>query len=219
MKKLAPLLAVLFCLSSARADWVIVQKTTRDGGETAMTLKIKGDQARVDMGDAMSALMGAEGMTMIMHQQRVMMKMDAATVKQTMEAAAKLGGVQGGGPTAKPVATGQTEKVGEWDAEIYTWEGTMGKGRFWVAKNFPKFAEINAVSDKMGKAMGSPMSGMAPQASDFPGMVVKSEMTMMGKTIVTKLVSATEQDIDAKEFAAPEGYQEMKMPSLPGGAR
>jgi hypothetical protein len=94
----------------------------------------------------------------------------------------------------------------------------MGKGRFWVAKDFPKFAEINAVSDKLGKAMGSPMASMAPQASDFNGMVVKSEMVMMGKTIITTLVSAKEQDVDVKEFTAPEGYNEMKMPALPGGA-
>lgn len=216
MKKLAILL-ILLCFSSARADWVIIQKSVRDGEEKQMTLKIKDDMARVDIGSAMSALMGKDGMTMLMHRQKMMMKLDPATLKKTMEAAAKLGVSQGGGPAAKPAATGQKEKVGGWEAEIYTWEGSMGKGRFWVAKDFPKFAEINAISDKMGKATGSLMSSMAPQASDFPGMVVKSEMTMMGKTIVTTLVSAKEQDVDAKEFTAPEGYNEMKMPTLPGG--
>jgi len=218
MKKLAPLFALLFCLSSAQADWVIIQKTNADGQEKDMTLMIKGELARVNMGADMSAIMGAEGMTMLMHSQKMVMKMDAAMVKQAMDMAAKMVGAQGGAPAAKPVATGQKEKVGEWEAEIFTWEGMMGKGRFWVAKDFPKFAEINAVSDKLGKAMGSPMASMAPQAADFNGMVVKSEMVMMGKTIITTLVSAKEQDLDAKEFTAPEGYNEMKMPALPGGA-
>lgn len=84
-----------------------------------------------------------------------------------------------------------------------------------MVKDFPKFAEINAVSDKLGKAMGNPMAKMAPQAADFGGMVVKSEMTTMGKNISTSLVSAKEQELDAKEFTAPEGYSEMKMPALP----
>jgi hypothetical protein len=81
-------------------------------------------------------------------------------------------------------------------------------------KDFPKFAEINALNDKLSKAMGNPTAKIAPQASDFAGMVVKSEMTMMGKNITTLLVSAKEQELDAKEFAAPEGYNEMKMPGM-----
>ncbi len=219
MKKIALILTFLSSVvSSALADWVIIQKTNSDGVEKEMTLKIKGELARVNMGPDMSAIMGADGMTMLMHSQKVLMKMDAATVKQAMEMAAKLGGPQSGAPAAKPVATGQKEKIGEWDCEIFSWEGTMGKGRFWVAKDFPKFAEINAVNDKLGKAMGNPMASMAPQASDFKGMVVKSEMVMMGKTIITMLVSAKEQEVDAKDFAAPEGYTEMKMPVMPGAS-
>ena len=56
---------------------------------------------------------------------------------------------------------------------------------------------------------GSSMAGLAPQASDFNGMVVKSEITMMGKSVTLSLVSA-------KEFVAPEGYNEMKLPVMPG---
>lgn len=219
MNKLLTTLTIIFAAAfSAHADWVIVQNSNTEGQTKEITLKIKGDLARVDMGGAMSALLGADGITMLMHQQKMMMRMDKERLKKTMEMAAKLGVVRNGKAATKPTATGRKEKVGEWEAEIYTWEGDGGKGTFWVAKDFPKAAEINAVSDKMSKVMGSPMSSMAPRAVDFPGMVVKSEMTMMGRTIVTTLVSATEQEVDAKEFTAPEGYHEMQMPMLPGGA-
>lgn len=180
-----------------------------------MSTKIKGESARVDIGPEMSAILGADGMMMLMHQQKMMMKMDLAALKTATEMAAKMAGGETGQAVAKPVATGEKEKVGEWDAEIFTWEGQMGKGRFWVVKDFPKFAEINALNDKLSKAMGNPAAKIAPQASDFAGMVVKSEMTMMGKNITTLLVSATEQELDAKEFVAPESYSEMKMPSMP----
>ncbi len=216
MKTLARSFALLLCAATfANADWILVQKTTADGQEKEMTTKIKGESARVDIGPEMSAIMGADGMTMLMHQQKMMMKMDLAAVKAATEMAAKMAGGAAGQAVAKPVATGENEKIGEWNTEIFTWEGQMGKGRFWVAKDFPKFAEINALNDKLSKTMGNPAASIAPQASDFNGMVVKSEMTMMGKNITTLLVSAKEANVDAKEFTAPEGYNEMKMPTMP----
>ncbi len=196
----------------ARADWVLVDKSNRAGQESVVTMKIKGDQVRVDMGENTSVIMGTEGMTMIMHKQKMVMKTDMATIKALIEKAEK--GATGQ-PPAKPVATGQKEKVGEWDAEIYTWEGPMAKGRFWVAKDFPKFAEISAVQDKFGKLMGGAVSGMAPQASDFGGMVVKSEMTITGKSVNSQLISAKEETVDPKEFVPPADYKEMKRPTAP----
>jgi len=206
------LIVLLLAATHARADWVLVQKTDAEGKETVVTTKIKGEQARVDMGDKMSAILGAEGMVMMMHAQKMMMKMDLATLKASLE---KTGKGPGGQAAAKPAATGQKEKVGEWEAEIYTWEGMLGKGRFWVAKDFPKHAEISAISDKLGKVMGGAVSGISPQASDFDGMVVKSEMTMMGKSVTTLLVSAKEETLNANEFVPPAGYEEMKMPGAP----
>jgi hypothetical protein len=64
--------------------------------------------------------------------------------------------------------------------------------------------------------MGRSMAGLAPQASDFNGMVVKSEITMMGKSVTSFLVSAKEETLDANEFVAPEGYNEMKLPAMLG---
>jgi len=216
MKTLALSFVVLVLAATlARADWVLVQKTDTAGQESLVTTKIKGDQARVDMGEKMTVIVGSEGMIMLMHAQKMMLKRDLASIKATVEMAGK--GVTDK-PAAKPVATGQKEKIGEWDTEIFTWEGQMGKGRFWVAKDFPKHAEISAISDKLGKVVGKSMAGMSPQASDFDGMVVKSEVTIMGKSVNSSLVSAKEETVDPQEFLPPADYNEMKMPAMPGGA-
>lgn len=204
-------IALLLTATFASADWVMVQKVDTAGQPSEVTTKIKGEQARVDMGNKMTVIVGAEGITMLMHEQKMLMKMDPAALKS----AAGMAGKMAGGPVAKPVATGQKEKVGEWETEIYTWESSMAKGRFWVAKNFPGYKELSAANDKLGKVVGGAMSSLSPQASDFDGMVVKSEMTMMGKNVVSLLVSAKEQDVDAKDFVPPAGYNEMKMPALP----
>lgn len=216
MKLIAHAILALLCTATfARADWVIVEKHSADGQEKVVTVKIKGEQARVDEGAETSVILDSKGMTIIMHAQKMIMKPDPATVKAMVDAAAKATG-PATTPKAKPVATGQKEKVGEWDTEVFTWEGPMGKGRFWVTKAIPKYAELNALNDKLSKAMGNPMANMAPAASDFDGMTVKSELSIMGKTLLTTLQSVKEQDVDAKELTPPaEGYTEMKMPVPP----
>ncbi|MGV3662007.1 MAG: DUF4412 domain-containing protein [Prosthecobacter sp.] len=214
MKHFACSLLALLCTATfASADWVLVQKTMSDGQEKTITSKIKGGKARLDMGADASVILDEAGMTMMMHAQKVMMKADAAALKSMVDAAAKMGG-QTDAPKPKPVATGQKEKVGDWDTEIFTWEGPMGKGRYWVTKSIPKYAEINAATDKL-KAMGGAMSAVAPEASDFDGMVVKLEAVVMGKNVSTTLESVKEQDVEDKEFIPAEGYTEMKRPAPP----
>lgn len=216
------LLVTLACFIAAQfgfADWVIIQKSTAVGQEREMTMRIKGSKARADVGADMSMIVDSDSgsTTMLMHQRKVMMKMDAAAVKGIVDAAGKLlGGQDGEGSKLK--ATGQKEKVREWDAEIVTWESKMGTGKFWVAKDFPDFKEINAISDKLSSALGNPMSSKFPKAEEFGGMVVKSETTMLGQTATTELVSAKKQDVDAAAFEIPADYKEMKLPGFPGGA-
>ncbi|MCX6857979.1 MAG: DUF4412 domain-containing protein [Verrucomicrobia bacterium] len=217
MKKIALFFALMLTiLPSAQADWTLIQKTTTDGKADEMIIKVKGDKTRADIGKQMSMISDAASgeIVMFMHEQKMMMKMNGDSMKGIMALAGNLLGK--GEPAAKPAATGKMEKVGEHEAEIYTWSGKIGSGKFWVAKNFEHFAELNAIQDKLMKAMGNPAAAMVPSNSDFPGMIVKSEMSVMGKTATSELVSAKQDPIDDAVFTAPEGYQEMKMPSLPG---
>jgi hypothetical protein len=217
MKKLVVLFALIFSVQqSVQADWTLVQKTVTEGKADEMVIKVKGDKTRADIGKQMSMISDAATgeIMMFMHEQKMLMKMNGDSMKGIMALAGNLLGK--GESAAKPAATGKLEKVGEHETEIFTWSGKMGSGKFWVAKNFEHFAELNAIQDKLMKAMGNPAAALVPQNSDFPGMVVKSEMSVMGKTATSELVSAKQDALDDAVFTAPEGYQEMKMPSLPG---
>lgn len=215
-KSLLLFICVIFSFQTALADWTITQKNTTDGKAENMVIKVKGDKTRADVGDQMSVISDAAAgeITMFMHAQKMMMKMNGDSMKGIMALAGQMLGK--GSVPSKPVATGQMEKVGEYETEIYTWSGQLGSGKFWVAKDFPGFAALNAVQDKLMKAMGNPAASFAPQNSDFPGMVVKSEMNVMGKSVLSELVSVAKDPVDEAIFKAPEGYQEMKMPTLPG---
>lgn len=182
-----------------------------------MTIKIKDSMIRNDIGDKMTVILnGDEGVAqMYMHANKSLMRMDLNALKSASALAGKfLGGDSG--PAPKPKATGEHVKVGEWDAEIYTWEGKIGAGKFYVAKNFPHYAELNKAMDKIGKSMSNPMANLYPDHADLPGMVVKTEMTVMGKPTTTELVSAKEGPLSAEEFKGPEGYEEKKMPNIQG---
>lgn len=216
MKNTLLLAATFLSLHSAWADWVIIQKVTTDQAKDMPTsIKSKGDKSRMDMGDQMSLILdGATGdATMFMHPQKMMMRLSADSMKSIMAIA---GQQLGGEPAAKPKATGQKEKAAGHECEIYTWEGKLGTGKFWVAKDFADAKELNEIQDKMMKSMGSPMASLLPQNSDFPGLVVKSEMTIMGKPNVSELISAKQEPVSDDVFKTPEGYQEMKTPGLPG---
>jgi len=218
--KLPIALAVsILCLAtSLRADWVIVQHSIAMGKQQDMVIKIKGDLIRNDIGDTMSAIIDDKGsMQLFNHKDKTVMKIDPEVVKSV---SAMVGKMMGGGGNAKPVkpkATGEMVKVGEWDTEVYTWEGKIGVGKYYVAKGFPKFEELTTAMDKAIQAMGDPMAALFPSNKDFLGMVVKSEMTKMGQVATTELVSAKEEALDIKAFEAPSGYKEKKLPLLPGG--
>jgi hypothetical protein len=220
---LTTLLVFALITPAAMADWVITQKITMGGQpEQMMTMKYKNKKARLDMGTQMSMIMdSAAGNTLtIMHEQKMLMKSDAAQMKAAVEMAKKSASAQtaAGTAPAKPEATGQKEKVGDYECEIYTWKSAYGSTKMWIAKDFPNFAELNQISDEMQKTLGGAATGMAPAAADLPGMVMKTEAEAMGQKTHMELVSAKEEAVDDKAFEKPEGYQEMAMPSLPSGA-
>lgn len=208
--------AALLAVPSLYADWEIVQKANAAGKDNQITIKIKDDKIRNDVGDTMTMLIDTTkgSVETFIHANKMMMKMDSAMLQSVGAMAGKMAG--DATPT-KPKATGEKVKVGEWDTEVYTWENKLGSGKFYVAKDFPHFAELSAQMDKSSKAMSNPMTALFPKNSDFPGMVVKSELTMMGQKTSSELVSAVEKTLPAEDFKAPEGYQEMKVPGLPGG--
>ena len=110
--------------------------------------------------------------------------------------------------------TGKTEKVGNYDAEIYTWSSPDGANQtVWVARDFPDYAKIKVQMDKLNDSPVAQMSkGAAPDVNTLPGMVVKTQMEMNGQKVTSTLVSAKESSVDASIFQTPKDYQPMNQP-------
>ena len=214
--RIAPLLAAA---AFARADIVIEQKMESAVINGNVTMKVKGDQARMDMpsplGGNVTTLMNFKSGEMVtfMHQEKLAMKMNLSDIKKQQEAGQQALGVDPS-KIEKPKGTGAKEKVGDFETEIFEMNQGQLQAKLWIAKDFPNAQSIKDQMAKLSSSMGG--AGFDPAKVDVPGMVVKSEVsTPAGKMTIT-LIKAKEEAVDDKEFVKPEGYQEMQMPKLPG---
>jgi hypothetical protein len=220
MKAFLSLLAVPFLLvATASADLIVEMKIESPMMNADTTMKMKGDKLRTDVASgpagAMSTITdGKTGdMVTLMHAQKMAMKISAAQMKATMDQLKAQSGLKDG--ASAPQASGQMEKVGPYDCEIYTWTDGNMSAKFWVAKNHPQAAALKAFYKQMRSAM--PSAQMGPDQSALPGPSVKSEIMSQGQKITTSLVSVKEQDVDAKDFEVPADYKSMDLPEGLGG--
>lgn len=221
MKKFLSLKTVLIPLlflgaTLVRADLVLVQQVTSNGKTNQMTVKIKGDKIRTDLPEMGVIINVANGdMITLMKAQKMVMKLSGETTKAMASQMAKMHPNQTA--MSKPKATGKMEKVGKYNAEIYTSKNGNLKMKYWVVKDFPDYATIQKAMDKLQSGpLAVMLKGKMPDVKDFPGMVVKSEVTVHGAkgdhTVTTTLVSAKEEPVSDSEFEVPADYKSMAMP-------
>lgn len=202
----------------ARADLTFVQNIETQGQKIPLTLKLKETKIRVDMGDQASTLMDINSgeMTTLMHANKAFMKVDPAVLKM-MQAQMKQ---QMGETAEKPgelKPTGQKEKVGDFDTEIYTLESGSTKGKFWIAKDYPNGDKLLTALKQIQDSPAGKMAGnMGSQPENYPGVPVKSEMEVSGQKVLVTLVSVNDEKLDAGLFAVPGDYKAMAAPAIPG---
>lgn len=222
MKTPAALLALALFATPAFADWVIESKVENPMMNTNTVTKVKGDKVRTDMATgpmgAMSSIIDtASGDSVqLIHAQKMAMKTSAAQMKQAMEMAKQASGVKADAAAVKPQATGQKEKVGAYDCEIWSWTAADTTAKFWVALNHPQAAALKEI-DK--KTRAGALAGMqtGPDTTLLPGPAIKTEISAAGTKTTMTILSVKEEAVDAKEFDVPAGYNAMAMPALPGG--
>jgi hypothetical protein len=215
MKLLVASLASLFLSATGlRADLVIVQKVDGSGQSGEQTIKIKGDKARTDLAQAMSMITdGATGESItLMHQPKTYLKLSPDRTKAMMD---QLQALRTSTEPAKLQPTGKKEKVGEYECEIFTANLGALTATYWIAKDFPNYPAVLAQLEKLQAGSISAMGkGLMPELKDFPGMMMKTEIDLGGKKIVTTVLSAKEENVDPAIFKIPANYKEVSSPAL-----
>ncbi len=212
MKKLLSSALLLLTALAVRADVTIEQNMESAIVNGSIVSKIKGDLMRVDSpmpggaGQMTTILDLSKGKsTVLMHAQKMAMEVDLSDALKQAQTAAK-------DPAAKPKATGKTEKVGQWNTEIYEITSAGVTSKLWSAKDFPNAAALKEQMMKITKAVAG--KGFDPAQFDVPGMPVKTQLNMPQGVVTSTIVSVKEGDIPASEFVIPADYQKMSMPAL-----
>ncbi len=222
MKSLVAFLALLLAAGLARADLVVVQSLKQGDQTTPMTIKLSGDNVRVDMDSEVSAIVDAAtgDTTVIMHAQKSYMLISGSTtqtmVKQMLSMLQQSG--SGAAAASQPLkATGQTQKINGYNAAEYTYSSPMFKATYWMSTDFPNAKAVNAALEQVRRESSAldPTSQLAPDLSGLPGVPVRTEETLVGsgQSAQSDLVSATFENVDPGVFKIPAGYTEVKMPT------
>jgi hypothetical protein len=208
-------------LASARADLTIVQKVEGIGPVSEVTMKIKGDKARVDVNPKMTAIIDGKTGEMInlMHDQKVVMRMSAEKMKAAMEMARQFSGKdekKETGEKPKFASSGKKEVINGYDTEEYIYETPQFKASYWIASKYPDGAAILKQLQSVNPAIWRTSNTQMPDYRDFPGLPIKTVVSSGGNQITTTLASVKQDRLSDDDFAVPKDYQEMKLPDMSG---
>lgn len=169
-------------LLPAQADLTIVQKVEGAGPVADMTIKIKGDKARIDASPQVSTIVdGKTGdMISLMNTQKKAVRMSAEKMKAAAEMIGKFDGKEaaaGGAQPAKLTATGKKENVNGYETEQYIYETPTFKATYWIATKYPDAANILKQLQSINAGFWQTSMKMADYR-DFPGLPLKTEVTV-----------------------------------------
>lgn len=192
-----------------------MQKVEGGGQSAEQTIRIKGDQARCDVGGSFSLLVDRKGgvTTTLSHPQKGYLTISperAASMLAQMQKA------RGSDEAPTLTDTGKTEKLSDHQCGIFTSDLGSVKVTYWLAKDYPNFVALLA---QMDVVESNPLSGAASRVAlrtkDLPGMPMKITMEKGGQKVTITLISAKEEPVDAAIFKIPDDYEELAISPPP----
>lgn len=216
MKQMAFAL-VLFAVSlvSARADLTITQKVEGVSGVGEMTIKIKGDKARIDATPQITTIIDNKTgeMSTLMNEKKQVLHISSDKAKAMADMARKFGGAEKGANKPKLVATGRKEVINGYEAKEYKVDGGMFAATYWISTKYPNGAAILKELQKLKPSTWDITKKGMPDYSDFPGLPVRMTVSVPGQGDVTNTITSIKQDIIPNDqFAIPKDFSEMQMP-------
>jgi Domain of unknown function (DUF4412) len=219
--KLASLSVLLLgmCLPlSAPADLIIVQKVEGAGPVADMTIKIKGDKARIDATPQMSTIIDGKTGEMInlMNDQKAAVRVSAEKMKAAAEMVAKFTDKNKNKSVEKPklTATGKKETVNGYEAEEYVYEAPDLKATYWIASKYPDGAAILKEMQSLKSEAWTAGNAKMPDYRDFPGLPIKTVIAVGGNQITSTITSIRKDPVSDAEFSIPKDFQEIKTPEI-----
>ncbi len=211
------LIVVAFLSLTARGDLTIVQKIEGSGSVKQITMKLKGDKARVEVSPELTTIMETKGgdILTLMNTKKKFVRISAEKSKAIAELASKYS-KDSAAPAekAKLVATGRKETINGYETEEYVRESSSMKESYWIALTYPDSAEIVKQLQAIAPTAWNEIAKGMLDLSDFPGLPVRTSIKTDRKEITSTIVSIKQDLLSDMEFAVPRDFQELKVPNL-----
>lgn len=213
--------ASLVCCAAAHADLTIVQKVEGTEGTNKITLKVKGDKARVEINPQITTIMDAKSgdLTTLLSDQKKVVRISGEKAKAMAEMAKALT-KEDAAATAAPKPTGKKETINGYETEEYVTETPKYQTSYWVAKNYPNY---QAILQQMGVLQNGAFAAMRkglPDYRDLPGLPIRTQVKIQGKNQMTSTIeSVNSNPVADSDFTIPADYSEMKLPNFLGGKK
>lgn len=218
MKSVACALVFTLCLAgSTRADLTLVQKVEGAGqGANEMTIKIKGDKARIDASPKLTTIIDSKTgeIVNLMNDHKTVMRISADKMRAAADMIGKFNAKAANGGKGKLTPTGKREKVAGYDAEEYVYEMPNFKATYWIAPSYPDGAAILKELQSLSSELWQTNSFRLPDYRDFPGLPVKTVVAAGDTNVTTTLVSVSKAPVDDAQFMVPKDFKEMKVPDM-----
>lgn len=211
------LLVTAFLSVTARGDLTIVQKIEGSGALKQITMKLKGDKARVEVSPQITTIMETRGgdILTLMNTQKKFVRISAEKSKAIADLASKYK-KDSSAPAEKSKlsATGRKEMINGYETEEYVRESSSMKESYWIALKYPDSAEIVKQLKAITPTAWNDIAKGMLDFNDFPGLPLRTIIKTDRKEIVCTIISIKQDLLSDMEFAVPRDFQELKVPNL-----
>ena len=206
-----------FVILSVRADLTIVYSTMVEPASQAqkaqatpggivtganMTIRIKGDKARIDASPQMTAIFdGRTGeLINLLNDQKTLIRFSPDKMRAIAGMLKTFNNNKPGADKPRLTPTGRKETINGYDTEQYTYDGPDFKATYWIAPNYPNGAAVLAQLQSIKSELWDAANTKMPDFRDFPGLPIRMRM------IVGKQNHADEHGASHEHGASPSGH-------------
>jgi hypothetical protein len=202
---------------TARGDLTIVQKIEGSGALKQITMKLKGDKARVEVSPKITTIMESKGgdILTLMNSEKKFVRISAEKSKAIAELASKYAkNSSAPAEKSKLTATGRKETINGYETEEYVRESPSVKESYWIALTYPDSAAIVKQLQAITPTAWNEIAKGMLDFNDFPGLPLRTVIKTDKKEIVSTIISIKQDLLSDMEFAVPRDFQEVKVPNL-----
>ena len=211
------LIAATLLSVSARGDLTIVSNVEGSGSVRHITMKLKGDKARVEVSPELTTILETRNgdILTLMNTKKKFVRISAEKSKAIADLASKYANNSSApAEKSKLVATGRKETINGYETEEYVRESASLKESYWIALTYPDSAAIVKQLQAIAPTAWNDIAKGMLDFSDFPGLPLRTIIKTDGKEVVSTIVSIKQDLLSDTEFAVPRDFQELKVPNL-----